>query len=291
MIEHSVVNEGAVDVRPRDGGFGAEIRGVDLAKPLSPETLRAVKVAWAAHSVLWFPDQALTLDELEAFTLQFGPFGEDPFVKPMTGHPHVLELRREPSETVSNFGAAWHSDWSFQATPPSATILHAQVVPPVGGDTLFADCYRAYERLSPTMQRMLAGLRAIHSAALPYGPRGLYAAEAGKRAIEIVVSAEAERTWPHPVVRTHPVSGRKALYVNPVYTVGIEGLTPAESSALLTLLYQTIVSDDNVYRHSWRAGMLTMWDNRCVLHFAGGGYDGHLRIMHRTTVAGEVPAA
>jgi len=291
MIEHSVVNVGAVDVRPRDGGFGAEIRGVDLAKPLSPETLQAVKVAWAAHSVLWFPDQALTLDELEAFTLQFGPFGEDPFVKPMTGHPHVLELRREPSETVSNFGAAWHSDWSFQATPPSATILHAQVVPPVGGDTLFADCYRAYERLSPTMQRMLAGLRAIHSAALPYGPRGLYAAEAGKRAIEIVVSAEAERTWPHPVVRTHPVSGRKALYVNPVYTVGIEGLTPAESSALLTLLYQTIVSDDNVYRHSWRAGMLTMWDNRCVLHFAGGGYDGHLRIMHRTTVAGEVPAA
>jgi taurine dioxygenase len=291
VIEGRVEHEGAVDVRPRAGGFGAEIRGVDLAKPLSAQALRAVKAAWAAHSVLWFPEQTLTLDELEAFTLQFGPFGCDPFVKPMPGHPHVLELRREPTERVSNFGAAWHSDWSFQEAPPSATILHAQIVPPTGGDTLFADCYRAYERLSPTLQRMLAGLRAIHSAALPYGPRGLYAGEAGKRAIEIIVSEEAERTWPHPVVRTHPVSGRKALYVNPVYTVGIEGLTPAESRALLTLLYEGIVAEDNVYRHSWSAGMLTMWDNRCVLHFADGGYDGHLRVMHRTTVAGEIPAA
>jgi taurine dioxygenase len=290
MVESGVEYEAAVDVRPREGGFGAEIRGVDLAQPLSAPALRAVKAAWAAHSVIWFPEQSLSLDELEAFTLQFGPFGEDPFVKPMLGHPHVLELRREPTERVSNFGAAWHSDWSFQAAPPSATILHAQIVPPTGGDTLFADCYRAYERLSPTMQRMLAGLQAIHSAALPYGPRGLYAGEAGKRAIEIIVSEEAERTWPHPVVRTHPVSGRKALYVNPVYTVGIEGLTPAESRALLTLLYEGIVAEDNVYRHSWSAGMLTMWDNRCVLHFADGGYDGHLRVMHRTTVAGEIPA-
>jgi taurine dioxygenase len=285
------VEQAAVEVRPRADGFGAEIRGVELSKPLDPGTLAAVKAAWAAHSVLWFPGQPLTVDELEAFTLQIGPFGRDPFIKPMAGHPHVLELRREPDERVSNFGAAWHSDWSFQEAPPSATILHAQVVPPAGGDTLFADCYRAYERLSPTLRRMLEGLRAIHTAALPYGPHGLYAGEAGQRAIEIIVSEEAEKTWPHPLVRTHPVSGRKALYVNPVYTAGIEGLTPAESRALLALLYDCILADDNVYRHRWSANMLTMWDNRCVLHFASGGYDGHLRVMHRTTVAGEVPVA
>jgi taurine dioxygenase len=291
MIDARIARPGGVEIYPREGGFGAEVRGVELAKPLSSEALAAVKAAWAAHSVLWFPDQALTVDQLEAFSLQFGPFGVDPFIKPMAGHPHVLELRREPAERVTNFGAAWHSDWSFQERPPSATILHAQVVPPVGGDTLFADCSRAYERLSPAMRRVLVGLRAIHTAALPYGPHGLYAGEAGQRAIEIIVSEEAEKTWPHPLVRTHPVTGRKALYVNPVYTAGIEGFTPAESRALLALLYDCILADDNVYRHRWSAGMLTMWDNRNVLHFASGGYDGHLRVMHRTTVAGEVPVA
>ena len=236
-----------------------------------------------------FPDQPLDHDQLEAFTLQFGGFGDDPYVESMEGRPHILEVRREPEEKVSPFGAAWHSDWSFQDAPPAATLLHAKVIPPVGGDTLYADGYRAYEALSPAMQTVLAGLSGVHSAARPYGPKGSYAGEAEARSMKILWSAEAEKTRAHPIVRTHPVSGRKALFVNPVYTVGIEGMSAPESAALLGFLFKQMTDESLVYRHKWAPDMLTMWDNRCALHNATGGYDGHLRILHRTTVAGEIP--
>lgn len=278
-----------IHVKPNATGFGAEITGLDLSKPLPPDVLAEVRDAWAAHAVVWFPDQPLTHDELEAFTLQIGPFGHDPFIAPMEGRPHILELRREPDEKARNFGAGWHSDWSFQQEPPAATILHSKVTPPVGGDTLYADCTRAYDALSDVMKRMLEGLTAIHSAALPYGTKGVFAQETEKRTMKIIVSKEAEKTCPHPLVRRHPVTGRKALYVSPVYTVGVEGMTHEESAALLSFLYTHMTKDEFVYRHKWRENMLTMWDNRCTLHYADGGYDGHLRVMHRTTVAGDVP--
>lgn len=278
-----------IHVLPNESGFGAEITGLDISKPLPPETLAAVKDAWARHAVVWFPDQPLTHDQLEAFTLQIGPFGHDPFIAPMEDHPHILELRREPDETARNFGAGWHSDWSFQEEPPAATLLHSKVVPPVGGDTLYADCTRAYDALSDEMKKVLDGLTAVHSAALPYGPNGVFAQETEKRTMKIIVSKDAEKTWPHPLVRTHPVTGRKALFVSPVYTVGIQGMTHAESAAILGFLYTHMTQDQFVYRHKWRTNMLTMWDNRCTLHFADGGYDGHLRVMHRTTVAGDAP--
>lgn len=279
----------AIRVTPNESGFGAAIAGLDLSKPLSPDVLAEVKAAWAAHAVVWFPDQPLNHDELEAFTQQIGPFGHDPFIAPMEDRPHILELRREPDEKARNFGAGWHSDWSFQDEPPAATILHSKVVPPVGGDTLYADCTRAYDTLSNKMKDMLEGLVAIHSAALPYGTKGVFAQETEKRTMKIIVSEEAEKTCPHPLVRTHPVTGRKALYVSPVYTVGIEGMTQEESAALLGFLYNHMTRDELVYRHKWKPDMLTMWDNRCTLHFADGGYDGHLRVMHRTTVAGDAP--
>jgi taurine dioxygenase len=279
-----------IKVQPQETGFGAEVTGLDLRRPLAPEILAEVKAAWAAHAVLAFPDQPLTLDELEAFTLQIGPFGEDPFIKPMPGRPNVLELRREPDETATNFGAGWHSDWSFQPAPPAATILRSEVVPPVGGDTLFCDAARAYEALSPTMKTMLAPLQAVHSAARPYGTKGLFARETQTRTMQIISSPEADKTELHPLVRTHPVTGRKALFVSPVYTVGIEGLTAPEEEAILGFLFKHLTQDQFIYRHRWRPGMVLMWDNRCTMHFAEGGYDGHLRVMHRTTVAGEVPA-
>lgn len=278
-----------IRVKPNETGFGAEITGLDLSKPLPPETLAEVRQAWADHAVVWFPDQPLGHDELEAFTLQIGPFGHDPFIAPMEDRPHILELRREPDEKARNFGAGWHSDWSFQEAPPAATILHSKVVPPVGGDTLYADCARAYDALSEVMKRMLDGLVAIHSAALPYGTKGIFAQEKEARTMKIIVSEEAEKTCLHPLVRTHPVTGRKALYVSPVYTVGVENMTPEESAALLGFLYNHMTREEFVYRHRWRPNMLTMWDNRCTLHYADGGYDGHLRVMHRTTVAGDVP--
>lgn len=278
-----------IEVTPNENGFGASITGLDLSRPLPAETLDEVKRAWAAHSVVYFPDQPMTLDELEAFTLQLGPFGHDPFIKAMEGRPHVLELRREPDEKATNFGAGWHSDWSFQEAPPAATILHSEVTPPVGGDTLYADGSRAYDDLSDTMKHILDGLNAVHSAILPYGSKGLFAQEKEKRSMKIISSTKAETKQLHPLVRTHPVTGRKALFVSPTYTIGIDGMKDEEAQAILGYLYAHMVKDEYVYRHKWQQNMLTMWDNRCCLHLADGGYDGHLRVMHRTTVAGDVP--
>ena len=279
----------AITVTPQESGFGAHVTGLDLSRPLDAPTLKAVREAWARHGVLAFPDQPLSLEQLEAFTLEIGPFGVDPFIRPMDGHPNVLELRREPDEKATNFGAGWHSDWSFQKEPPAATLLRSEVTPPVGGDTLFADCTRAYEALSDTMKAVLAPLRAVHSATRAYGTQGVFAKETEKRTMEIIVSPEADKPDSHPLVRTHPDTGRKALFVSPVYTVGIEGMTLKEGQAILGFLFAHMTQEAFIYRHKWRQGMLLMWDNRCTVHFAEGGYDGHLRVMHRTTVAGDVP--
>ena len=282
-------NYSTIKVEPMADGFGASVSGLSLNEPLPAPTLTEVKIAWARHSVLAFPDQPLSHPQLEAFALQFGEFGHDPYIVPMAGHPNILELRREATETATNFGAAWHSDWSFQERPPAGTVLHSKVVPPVGGDTLFADAYRAYETLSPPLQQWLCSLRTVHSAAWSYGSKGVYAKQGEKRAMQFKTGKDAEKTWPHPLVRTHPVTGRKALFVNPVYTVAIEGLNAKESSLILGHLFEHIVQPKFVYRHRWQPNMLTMWDNRCTLHNAEGGYDGHLRLLHRCTIAGDVP--
>jgi taurine dioxygenase len=282
-------NRRILSVEPRSHDFGAVVSGIDLAKPLAPEQISAIHEAWSRHAVLVFPDQCLSPVALERFTLDLGTFGEDPFIAPMPGHPNILELRREADEKVQNFGAAWHSDWSFQPCPPAGTILHSKIVPPVGGDTLYADTTRAFEALSPTMQRLLDGLAAVHSASFAYGPRGVLARDADRRTIKVLVSEEAEKTETHPLVRTHPITGRKAIFVNPVYTVRIEGLTPAESFTLLKFLYDHMVKEPFVLRHRWQKDMVVLWDNRSTMHFADGGYDGHLRVMHRTTLAGDRP--
>ena len=270
------------------GGFGAEITGLELSRPLPPETLDLVKAAFVRHGVVWFPDQPLDHDQLEAFTLQFGAFGEDPYIAPLAERPHIVEVRREPDEKATVFGGSWHSDWSFQETPPAATVLHAKVVPPTGGDTLYADGVAAYEALDPALHRAIASRKAVHSAARPYGTKGFYAGEVGRKGMTILPSAEAEKTFAHPLARTL-VDGRKALFINPVYTLGVEGLSEADSSAMLSALFTHMLDDRFVYRQRWAANMLTMWDNRRLTHNATGGYDGHLRVMHRTTVAGERP--
>ena len=277
-----------LQVRPNPSGFGAEVTGLDLAQPLPADTLAAVKAAFLAHGVLWFPDQLLSHDALEAFTLQFGAFGWDPYVAPLADRPHILEVRREADEKASVFGGGWHSDWSFQTTPPSATILHAKEVPPVGGDTLYADGVAAYEALSPAFREMLAPLHTVHSATRPYGPNGFFAKDETKRSMTILSSPEADKTEVHPLVRTL-TDGRRALFINPTYTQAIEGFAPAESEALLAFLYKHMLTEGFIYRHRWSADMLTMWDNRRAMHNATGGYDGHRRVMHRTTVAGERP--
>ncbi len=278
-----------ISVTAQPSGFGAAVTGVELAQPLSRSQVQDIEQAFARHKVICFPDQPLTHDQLEAFTLALGTFGHDPFIVPMTDHPHILELRREPDEKARNFGAGWHSDWSFQEQPPAATILHSKIVPPVGGDTIYADTQRAYAELSNVMKAVLAPLRAIHSAALPYGSKGVFASETEARTMKIITGVAAEKTHVHPLVRTHPVTDEKCLFISPTYTVGIQGMTNGESQALLSYLYQHMTRDTFIYRHKWQSNMLIMWDNRCTLHYADGGYDGHLRVMHRTTIAGTMP--
>jgi len=294
MSEQAEAAYRTITVKPRAHGFGAEVSGLDLSRPLGPEALAEVKAAWARHAVVSFPDQPLSLEALEAFTLQIGPFGIDPYVEPMAGHPNVLEVRREPDEKVSIFGGGWHSDWSFQAQPPAATLLRSEVIPPIGGDTLYCDGVRAYEALPVETKAKIAPLRAIHTAAHAYGSKGVYARErevdaTKTRAMAIIVSETADETHVHPLVRTHPVTGRKALFCSPVYTHGIEGMSEDEGRGLLAGLFKHMHQDQFIYRHRWRPHMLLMWDNRCTTHYALGGYDGHRRVMHRTTVAGDMP--
>ncbi len=276
-------------INPNRGTIGAVVQGVELDKYMSDEQVTDLLQAWYDHQILIFPDQPLSPAQLEAFTERLGDIGDDPFLEAMPGQQHVLELRREAHEKAVAFGGSWHSDWSFQPTPPSATILHAQTVPPIGGETLFADAFKAYETLPDSMKSRLLNMRAIHSAKGPYGTDGFYAKENGDRSMKILNSEKAHETQIHPLIRTHPGSGRKALYVNRVYTIGIEGMADDEAHSLIAELCAHATRDEFVYRHVWQKDMLVMWDNRCIQHMALGGYDGHLRVMHRMTLRGEVP--
>ena len=278
-------------VEPRPSGFGAVVRGVNLAADLLAEDVRDIRRIWSAHGVLVFPDVPMDHQALERFSAAMGPYGHDPYLEALGDHPHIVELAREPDEKSYVFGAAWHSDWSFQACPPSATILHAKTVPPVGGDTLFADSAAAFDALDPKLQARLRGLRVVHSAGAAYGPRGILQTDPHPSTTKIVISPEAEAHEVHPLLRRHPETGRTALFVNPVYAVAIEGLSADESQTLLGELYLHQVQDRFVYRHRWQPNMLIMWDNRRAMHQAEGGYEGHRRVMHRTTIAGEKPLA
>ncbi len=277
-----------LEVRSEPNGFGASVEGFRANDP-SAELTAELRRLWLKHQVLTFPDQSLTPVQLKCFSRQFGEFGEDPFIAPLAAHPHVVEVRREPSEKVLPFGGSWHSDWSFQETPPSATLLHAAEVPPVGGDTLFADGYRAYEALPSNLQSELEQLSAIHSARRPYTLQGFLAGGGLERSMRITPSDQALNTQNHPIVRTHPETGRKALWINRVYTISIRGLDKPQGERLLQTLIDHALQDRFVYKHRWRKDMLCMWDNRCTQHCAMGGYDGYRRVMHRTVIAGDRP--
>ncbi|WBQ11419.1 TauD/TfdA family dioxygenase [Hyphomonadaceae bacterium ML37] len=276
-----------ITVTPSGAALGASVTGIDLTQPLDPGAVAAIRAAWLEHLVLAFPGQPMSHDDLERFTLYFGPFGDDPFIAPLPDRPRIIEVKREAHEKASVFAAAWHSDWSFQDTPPAATILHSKITPPVGGDTLFCNGYAAYEALSDATRARIEGLQAVHSAALAYAPDGVYGAMDGPdRSMTIRPDERARAARLHPVVKTHPETGRKTLFVNPGYVRTIDGLSEEEAFFLLIELYQAAHDERVVYRHVWEPDMLLMWDNRCTQHMATGGYDGHARLLHRTTVAG-----
>jgi taurine dioxygenase len=275
-----------LEVTPSGQACGATVTGLDLSRALEVDTVAAIHTAWLEHHVLAFPDQILSDDDLERFTLCFGGFGEDPFIAPIPGRRHVIAVERRADETSSLFAESWHSDWSFQAQPPSGTCLYSIVIPPVGGDTLFANQHAALDAMPDSLRKRIEGRIAIHSARRAYAPDGLYGASDRKgRSMVILPSKDAENTQRHPLIRRHPVTGREGLFSCFGYIIGIEGMDDAESMPLLMALYQWQSSERFQYRHRWQPKMLVMWDNRSVLHAATGGYAGHHRLLHRTTIA------
>jgi taurine dioxygenase len=263
---------------------GAVIRGIDLTARLGASDVAELRSAWLRHQVIGIADQALAIEDLERFAAMLGPDGLDPYIGSIPGHPRVVEVRREADETAPVFAEAWHSDWSFLDTPPAGTLLYGKIIPPVGGDTLFANQYAAYDALSDAMKSRLAGLHAIHSARRSYSPDGVYGKRDTGRSMAIRYSPQAAATRLHPLVKAHPETNRLALFVNFGYTIGIQGMGDAEATALLTELFTHQTRPEFVYRHRWSPGLVTLWDNRCVLHTATGGYQGHRRLLWRITI-------
>ncbi|HQV58140.1 MAG TPA: TauD/TfdA family dioxygenase [Ilumatobacteraceae bacterium] len=277
-----------IEVVPSGQACGATVRGVDLGAALDPQLVAEIRAAWLAHRVLSFPDQLLDDDVLERFTCYFGGFGDDPYIAPIAGRQHVIAVSRRADETAPLFAENWHSDWSFQATPPAGTCLYGITIPPVGGDTLFADQHRALEAMPDALRARLDGELAIHSARGGYAPSGMYGArdQATDRSMNIRPSETAMATQLHPIIRAHPETGQLGLFGCVGYVIGIDGMADDEAAALLGEWYTWQTRDEFVYRHQWQPNMLLMWDNRSVLHRATGGYDGHDRLLHRTTIAG-----
>ncbi len=278
----------SLTIEPYDAACGARVTGLDLSAELSPATIRTLREAWLAHHVLVFPDQKLSDDDLERFALYFGPFGEDTFFGPIEGRTHIAAIKRMADETTPIFADIWHTDWSFQEKPPAATLLYGIDIPPTGGDTLFANQHLALEKMPEDLRQKLAGKIGIHSAALGYSKGGAYGEgdkEAG-RSMDIRPSDEALAQQPHPLIREHPETGQPGIFGTiGAYVIGIEGMSPDDSLALLSELGAWQTQDAFIYTHKWEKDMLVMWDNRSVLHRATGGYEGHNRLLHRITIA------
>jgi taurine dioxygenase len=274
-----------IRVEPSGQACGATVTGIDLSKPLATQDVADIRAAWLQHQVLAFPDQQMSDDDLERYTMAFGGFGEDPFIAPIPGRSHIIAVQRKADETAPLFAENWHSDWSFQARPPAGTCLYGLTIPPIGGDTLFANQHAALEAMPCEMRAKLEGRMAIHSAVRAYAPDGQYGARDKGRSMDIRPSTDARKTQLHPLIRKHPETGRDGIFSCFGYIIGIEGMSEAESTPLLLDLYQWQSREEFQYRHQWNPDMLLMWDNRSVLHAATGGYAGFDRVLHRTTIA------
>ncbi len=272
-----------LDIRPVTTALGAEIHGIDLSQPIDDATFAELKSAFLDYDVLFFRGQALTEDQHEAFAERFGPINVNRFFKAVSTHPRIAEVRKEANQTT-NIGGGWHTDHSYDQVPAMGSILLAREVPSAGGDTLFASMARAYEALSPKMKDFLEGLQALHSARHVFGKSGAYANSDNKAFFGNAEQSDLEAI--HPVVLAHPESGKKVLYVNPGFTIRIEGLMPHESQALLQFLFTHAARPEFQYRFHWEPGSIAMWDNRSTWHYALNDYHGNKRLMHRITVEG-----
>ncbi|MDG2029106.1 MAG: TauD/TfdA family dioxygenase [Acidimicrobiales bacterium] len=269
------------------GTIGAEVRGVDLSKAVDDTARAELRALWLEHLVLVFRDQPLTVDAFVDFAHLFGEPIQYPFVPGLAEHPMVIEVTKLPDETV-NFGGIWHSDTTYLERPPMASTLVAREVPPFGGDTLFANQYAAFDALTPAMQEMILPLRGVSTSGLAdvsktREDRRSDAAGAGHDA------PEEDYETVHPVVRTHPETGRRALYVNVAHTARFDGMTEDESQPLLQYLFGHQVRPEFSCRLHWDVGTIALWDNRCAMHNPINDYHGHRRVMHRITLAGDRP--
>lgn len=267
-------------------GVGAEVLGVDL-RELHDADFAAIRAAYAEYGVVFFRDQALSEEEHIAFARRWGPININRFIAAHPRYPEIALVSKERGQQ-ENIGGAWHTDHSYDLIPAMGSVLVARELPPEGGNTLFASMYGAYDALPDAMQRKLSALTAVHSARHIFGKGAHYGnTDAGGSRIGNVEAAEALVDSTHPVVITHPLSGKKALYVNPAYAIRIVELPEAESRALLTELCAHCIRPEFVHEFVWRPGSVAVWDNRSTWHFAKNDYHGHRREMHRITIEGE----
>ena len=273
-----------ITVRPVAGALGAEVSGVDLSKPLADSLYAEIRAAWLEHLVVFFRDQDLSPAQFLAFASRFGEPIEYPFVKGLDGYPKIIPVLKLAHETI-NFGGIWHSDTTYLDVPPMASTLIAREVPTAGGDTEFANMYLAYESLSDGMKRLLDGLLAVNSSANADVSR----TREDRLKDSAREDAKKEYVARHPVVRVHPETGRRALYVNVAHTVRFEGMTEEESAPILAYLYRWQTRPELTCRFQWQPGSIALWDNRCAQHNAINDYPGHRRLMRRITLAGDVP--
>ena len=267
-----------IEVHPLSGAIGAEVRGADLSGHLDPDLLAEIRSAFLDHLVICFRGQELTPGEELAFARQMGEPMPYPQLEGLRGFPLITEVIKREHEQV-NFGGIWHSDTTYVESPPKASQLYAMEVPPHGGDTIFANQYTAWETLSQGLKKTLAGLSAVNSSSKPEISR--------TRDDRLRDQGEALKVLSavHPVVRTHPETGRKALYVNRGHTVRFDGWTEQESRPLLDFLFQHQVRPEFTCRIRWEKGTLTLWDNRCSQHLPLNDYQGFRRLMHRVMLA------
>jgi taurine dioxygenase len=272
-----------IQVKPIAGALGAEIYGVDLAK-LDDEIFADIHQAFLDNLVIFFRDQTITPEQQVAFSARFAPVGYYPFLKGLPDHPAVIEVRKEPEDKL-NFGGVWHTDTAYLAKPPMGSVLYAKEIPESGGDTMFANLYLAYETLSDPLKAMLDGRNAVNSSQKGDAAVGRQKSvdENPKDATDIQTESS------HPVLRTHPETGRQALYVNRGHTVCFEGMTPQESAPILEYLFEYQIRPEFTCRFQWAPGSIAIWDNRCALHYPLNDYQGQRRVMHRVTMEGDTP--
>jgi len=268
----------------RLGVLGAEITGHGPLASLGDNEIAAILAVWLEHAVVFFREAALSPAELLSFAKRLGEPMEYPFLKDLAGFPLVTEVRKRAHETI-NFGGIWHSDTSYLPKPPMATLLIARTVPPFGGDTLFADCRAAYDALSTGMKRMLAGLAGVNSSARADATKTREDRMRENAKDDVAEEYLAE----HPIVRTHPETRRKSLYLNPAHTVRFKDMTEEESAQLLNFLFAHQVRPEFTCRFRWDVCSFAFWDNRCAQHNPINDYHGFRRVMHRVTLAGDKP--